>query len=109
MVWEKIGVVGVDSGQLLVCDPCYIDSDWETEDLDIGKSKKHFSYNACSKKTLEKGHGQLKFEMGHDGIGVVSETGLGDGLYEVFANIVEVKRNGHNFGKRVKEIKIKFL
>jgi hypothetical protein len=24
--WEKVGDVGVDSGQLLVCDPCYIDS-----------------------------------------------------------------------------------
>ena len=31
--WKKIGVVGVDSGQLMVCDPCYIDSEWEKEDL----------------------------------------------------------------------------
>jgi hypothetical protein len=33
MVWKKIGVVGVDSGQLLICDPCYIDSEWEKEEL----------------------------------------------------------------------------
>lgn len=26
----KIGEVGVDSGQLLVCDPCYIKSEWKT-------------------------------------------------------------------------------
>ena len=33
---ELIGQVGVDSGQLLLCDPCYIDSEWEQEDfLDI--------------------------------------------------------------------------
>lgn len=32
-MWKKIGEVGVDSGQLLVCDPCYIDSEWEKEDL----------------------------------------------------------------------------
>jgi hypothetical protein len=24
-----IGEVGVDSGQLMICDPCYIDSEWE--------------------------------------------------------------------------------
>ena len=27
----KIGEVGVDSGQLMVCDPRYIDSEWESE------------------------------------------------------------------------------
>lgn len=26
--WKMLGVVGVDSGQLMVCDPCYIDSEW---------------------------------------------------------------------------------
>ena len=30
---ELIGHVGVDSGQLLLCDPCYIDSEWEQEDF----------------------------------------------------------------------------
>lgn len=29
----KLGVVGVDSGQLLICDPCYIDSSWEKEEF----------------------------------------------------------------------------
>lgn len=34
----QIGVVGVDSGQLVLCDPCYIDSQWEKEDFqDIRK------------------------------------------------------------------------
>ena len=23
--WEKIGQCGVDSGQIMLCDPCYID------------------------------------------------------------------------------------
>jgi len=26
--WVRIGIVGVDSGQLMVCDPCYIDGEW---------------------------------------------------------------------------------
>lgn len=29
-----IGEVAVDSGQLLLCDPCYIDSEWEKEDFE---------------------------------------------------------------------------
>ena len=29
-----LGSVGVDSGQLMICDPCYIDSEWEKEDFD---------------------------------------------------------------------------
>ena len=29
----EIGVVGVDSGQIVVCDPAYIDSEWVNEDL----------------------------------------------------------------------------
>lgn len=27
--WIKLGEVGVDSGRLLICDPCYIDGMWE--------------------------------------------------------------------------------
>lgn len=30
---ELIGYVGVDSGQLLLCDPCYIDSEWKQENF----------------------------------------------------------------------------
>lgn len=28
----KLGIVGVDSGQLIIADPCYIDSEWEKND-----------------------------------------------------------------------------
>jgi hypothetical protein len=34
MITQLIGHVGVDSGQLLLCDPCYIDSEWEHEDFE---------------------------------------------------------------------------
>jgi hypothetical protein len=30
--WVKIGEVGVDSGQLLICDPIYIDAQWTRDD-----------------------------------------------------------------------------
>ena len=31
----QIGVVGVDSGQLMLCDPCYIDSQWERDEQQV--------------------------------------------------------------------------
>jgi hypothetical protein len=31
--WRKIGEVGVDSGQLMLCDPCYIDSEWSKQEF----------------------------------------------------------------------------
>jgi hypothetical protein len=56
---ELIGHVGVDSGQLLLCDPCYIESEWEKEEfadirvyehkvtkdrLTFGKDFPHYEY-----------------------------------------------------------------
>ena len=146
MTYKKIhiGEVGVDSGQILICDPCYIDSQWKNEKLvskpveilfpdgktekviscskrwfelidkinkgelkiigDNGfkKAKSNFSYPACAELTLTKGYGQLNYEMGHPGVGVVSESGYGDGCYPVIATIDE-KTN------RIKELKIVFF
>ena len=125
--WKKIGIVGVDSGQLLLTDPCYIDSQWEEEDFEDntdyifvfpdGKEEKvkhcsdrwfelierankgeiklreerhstakyPFSYNACCQETMSKGFGQLLYKMGHEGVGVVFNSGIGDGAYPVYA------------------------
>jgi hypothetical protein len=158
---KVIGNVGVDSGQILVCDPGYIDSEWKHEEFD-GKTKyRHtdgtilthtfnnpdgytspetifthydhifpkygkcmndmirdkevieldetdppihpFSYNACCKKTLSSDDdGQLCFNRGHDGAGVVTNTGYGDGYYPVVADIDD--RTG-----RVKSITVVFM
>lgn len=80
-----LGHVAVDSGQLMICDPCYIDSEWTTED-----DKEKFSYSACAKATLSKeGFGELKFKRGHTGAGLAFGTAYGDGLYEVYGNYGE--------------------
>ena len=41
MTKEVIGHVGVDSGQLLLCDPCYIDSEWKKEDFEDIRVHQH--------------------------------------------------------------------
>lgn len=147
---KVIGEVGVDSGQILVCDPCYIDSQWKNEEFELVRKQKHidgtilqyrvdfekydsiipkygkdmnqmlkdkevidipdastprhpFSYNACCKKTLsDDGDGQLNYELGHPGVGVVSNTGYGDGVYPVIADIDDKTQ-------RVKSITIVFI
>jgi hypothetical protein len=136
-----IGYVGVDSGQIICCDPGYIDSEWVREemrekcilthpngkketikrcskrwfelidDINSGKikleekidPKNNFSYNACAEKTLKEPHyGQLNFAMGHAGVGVVFSSGIGDGLYPVYARIEDLDE----LGPRIMEIRI---
>jgi hypothetical protein len=41
MSTKLIGHVGVDSGQLLLCDPCYIDSQWVNEDFEDFRTYQH--------------------------------------------------------------------
>ena len=102
--WVKLGVVGVDSGQLMVCDPCYIDSEWSKENFDTKKkSKTSFSYAKICELTMkdDKG-GQLKYKKGHPGVAVAFSSGIGDGLYEVHARIGTIGQ----WGTRIKEVRI---
>jgi hypothetical protein len=97
-----IGYVGVDSGQILITDPCYIDDEWVNNSFnadDDHKETKEYSYDSCCKATLSKGYGQLKYKLGHDGVGVVSTSGYGDGNYPVIAT----------FNKENRIIKIEIL
>ena len=45
MSTKLIGHVGVDSGQLLLCDPCYIDSQWVKEDFEDNRIYEHYMTN----------------------------------------------------------------
>lgn len=163
-----LGVVGVDSGQLIICDPCYISSEYVQRELktshDIFKHKDNklwqftygedtankdincfpgsyetiipeygkspnqliadgdfikteldpmsdvptgeFSYAGIVKATLSNDYGgQLNFNMGHTGVAVAFRSGLGDGVYEVKAEIIQSK----NWGKRVSKVWIELL
>jgi hypothetical protein len=94
-----IGEVGVDSGQLMVTDPCYIDQEWKRESIAIARKPERsddtiypYSYNGACNATLNGGgHGQLGYELGHAGAGVAFQTAWGDGGYPVYAE----KHDGH--------------
>jgi len=140
-----LGYAAVDSGQLLITDPCYIDDEWkETSDEELAetlkrtykhkktgkkythwkdfnsfedkigkktinqlikekilvktktkrKDKHKYSYAGCCDATIKskQSAGQLNFKLGHKGVGVVTSTGWGDGVYPVYGILGEEDR-----------------
>lgn len=83
MTYTCLGFVAVDSGQVMVADPCYIKSfvndefgfATETEDEPYT-----FSYTGACSATLNKQYGG---ELGNRQ-GVASATAYGDGVYPVY-------------------------
>lgn len=99
--WKKAGVIGVDSGNIIIHDPCY------------EGSQKQITFNGCMKVLTKAGKGnlnkapdyiQLKYNKGHPGAGVMTRTGFGDGVYPVYVEIV----NDKDFGKRIGRVLIDF-
>lgn len=90
---ELIGEVAVDSGQLMITDPCYIDSEWQrdhfrSEGSDGRNDSAAFGYSyhgACRSTGSEVGYGNLTFLKGHIGAGIAFATAWGDGMYPVYA------------------------
>ncbi len=84
--FKQIGVVGVDSGTILLGDPCYwlSNKDWKKEVLNP-----NFDLSR-----------EIYYDLGHKGKGVLVSSGYGDGSYPVFAKFKD---------DRVKEVKIKFF
>lgn len=87
---EEIGFVSVDSGQLMITDPCYINNEWQEEQFEIIRHdiKRDFNYSyagACYASSSKDGYGQLNFKLGHKGAGIAIGTFGGDGDYSVFA------------------------
>jgi len=82
-----IGHFGVDSGQAMVGDPCYLD-EWEpwndkvdTFDEHVNKAGQYSYLGACG-VTLKQGYGELG-----NGTAVAFSTGYGDGYYPVYAEL----------------------
>jgi hypothetical protein len=83
--WEYFGEIGVDSGQMMLCDPCYIEKDFEMDfTSDTGKEKPKGGWpmnydGACLATLSDKECGILGA-----GTAAVCSTGYGDGVYPVY-------------------------
>jgi hypothetical protein len=82
--WKKIGKVSVDSGNLLLVDPCYIDSIWKKGDEANPSGLGGGTYEECCEAITQSEHGAGQVIKG---LAVCSGTGFGDGIYEVYACI----------------------
>lgn len=83
---KRIGHVGVDSGQIMIVDPCYLDK-WDSNEgqaWDLELNSGEFSYQGVSGITIEKTFGEVGL-----GSAVVSSSGYGDGFYPVYAEVDE--------------------
>jgi hypothetical protein len=98
----KLGVVGVDSGILMVCDPCYIKTEFIPE-TDSRSIDGEFSYEGVCRSTTDENGGQLNYRLGHPGAAVAFSSGMGDGVYTVMAELTR-----GNFGERVTKVWIEF-
>jgi hypothetical protein len=80
--WQKVGVVGVDSGCMMLADPCYV---VKGEDCEPYKAFGG-GWPAFVEKSLpgDSGTSQLKYDAGCDGLGVVIGNFGGDGTFPVF-------------------------
>ena len=77
---KLIGNITVDSGQIIVVDPCYL-KDYKANDY-VKKENTDFSYNNICHLTMQNKH-QLK--QGDWDFAIASNTGYGDGSYPVYA------------------------
>jgi hypothetical protein len=79
--FRMIGRTGVDSGQVIVTDPCYFGKFVDDEFTGVGSGDEgEFSYSGACRTTLnEVGGGELG-----GALAVVSATAYGDGVYRVF-------------------------
>jgi len=81
--WVLIGHVPVDSGQVVILDPCRIEPGMvnNSEKMDFDNPKSFYEH--CCKATLSKdGHGPVEMAMA-----VACTSGCGDGEYPVYAKL----------------------
>ena len=100
---KKVGEVWVDSGQVMITDPCYLkawkDNEFTYEENQAEPKDTSYTYNgACHVTCYTDEHaGEIKSPGGN---AVVSSSGYGDGSYPVYAEYED---------GRVKSLTIEFF
>lgn len=77
-----MGHIGVDSGLVWIGDPCYIMSNKYDR-------KKGFDYYKACEELGDKVWNSFNYELGHEGLGILTNTYDEDGTYPVYALVEE--------------------
>lgn len=105
----NLGHIAIDSGQLMITDPCRIDEYWKKEDYDAKSKPTAFSYNDVCHKTLEGTTSSNFPNSKSQGLAIHCSSGFGDGLYQVWGyqndegKIVKIDINMFDLDTRVKK------
>lgn len=81
----QIGSVGIDSGSVLLIDPCYL-TEYERISRPITPALENFLEQW---KSSDNAYDQIYYPHEEPGLGVISRTGAGDGYYPVYAHVME--------------------
>lgn len=104
--WSLAGYCAVDSGQLMITDPCYIGNNWIDDEYSDEPSKSNtYSYSNVCSTTLRHSAGEVG-----NGLAVVTETTYGDGRFPVYVRFehgrpveVRVILDDSEFGEELAE------
>jgi hypothetical protein len=80
------GHIGVDSGQIMIGDPCYLDGwdDNKDEEWNTEGKEGQYSYQGVSATTIKDNYGSIG-----GGLAVAMSSGYGDGQYPVYVQLNE--------------------
>ncbi len=76
--WTKVGDIAVDTGNIIVADPCYVLK---------GEATDGITFEHAVGLDLPKMPDEAVRSLAEEGNGLLIQTGYGDGLYPVFAMI----------------------
>ena len=80
MKWIYMGMVAVDSAQLMIGDPCYFIG----KDSDVNKTYSDYGDFFARSNSDDPYSTIIPFSRGHEGAGVAMHTTYGDGCYPVY-------------------------
>ena len=83
--WKKGGEAAVDSGQLALIDPMYIETCWARRGESHGPRTGDMHYEAaCERSEGGQGYGGLSNGVAQYDLAFVTSTAFGDGVYPVY-------------------------
>src|ERR1700761_6805745 len=84
-VWRRLGRIGVGAGMVMIADPCYVLHKGKKLSKEFGKDWEGFVSRVHGEWSEKSCNGaQLRYDKGHPGLAVVSDSGGSDGEYEVW-------------------------